>query len=71
MVYEWIDRLITPGNMPFVVGIAGILLCAVSIIVGGVIKIVRMVIVHRERMAKIANGMDPDLPRPADARHFG
>jgi uncharacterized membrane protein (DUF106 family) len=63
MVTDWIDRLITPGNMPFVVGILGILMCSVAIIVGGVVKIVRMVIVHRERMAKIANGIDPDLSR--------
>jgi len=37
---------------------------AVAVIVGGVVKIAKMLIVHRERMAKIAHGIDPDYAPP-------
>jgi hypothetical protein len=63
----WTSRFLEPDVMPFLIPIAGILLGAIAVIVGGVVKILKMLIIHRERMAKIAHGMDPDYPPPADA----
>ena len=65
---EWTSRFLKPDVLPFLIPIAGILLGAIAVIVGGVVKILKMLIVHRERMAKIAHGIDPDyLSSPADA----
>jgi uncharacterized membrane protein (DUF106 family) len=61
-----INSLLRPEIMPFLIPIAAMLIAALGIVVGGVTKIVKMVIVHRERMAKIAHGMDPDFPPPSD-----
>ncbi len=46
-------QLLSPAVIVFMIPIAGIL-------VGGAIAIASMVITHRERMAKIMMGMDPD-----------
>ena len=68
---EWTDRLMTPVNMPFVVGIVAILMGGVAVIVGGVVKIAKMLIMHRERMAKIAHGIDPDyVPPPPNSGQY-
>jgi uncharacterized membrane protein (DUF106 family) len=65
---EWAKPFITTANMPFVVGIVAILMGGVAVIVGGVVKIAKMLIVHQERMAKIAHGIDPDYaPPPANS----
>lgn len=34
-----------------------------GILVGGVIAVTAMIIRHRERLAKIEHGLDPDSPR--------
>ena len=65
---EWASPFLRAEIMPFVVAIAGILLAVTAVLVGGILKVVRMLIIHRERMAKIAHGIDPDyLSPPADA----
>ena len=38
----------------------------VMVLTVGAIAIVRMIIVHRERMAKIERGIDPDQPSDKD-----
>jgi hypothetical protein len=63
---QWTNSFLRPEIMPFVVAVAALLIGALGILVGGVVKVVKMVIVHRERMAKIAHGMDPDYPPPLD-----
>jgi uncharacterized membrane protein (DUF106 family) len=68
---EWLKPLLTTPNMPFLIAILGILLCCIAVIVGGVVKILKMLMVHRERMAKIAHGIDPDYnsaPRDSGSR---
>jgi hypothetical protein len=47
--------LSNPVAMPFLVG-------TVAIVVVGIVAIVRILIRHRERMAKIEHGIDPDAP---------
>jgi hypothetical protein len=59
-------QVLSPDIMPFMIPIAALLLAAIGIVVGGVVKVVKMTIVHRERMEKIAHGMDPDFPPPPD-----
>jgi hypothetical protein len=61
-----INSFLRPDIMPFLIPIAAMLIAALGIVVGGLTKIAKMVIVHRERMAKIAHGMDPDYPPPPD-----
>lgn len=66
---DYVGRLFETQNMPFLIPICGILMCCVAILVGGVIRIFKMILVHRERMAKIAHGIDPDYrpgPDPAE-----
>jgi hypothetical protein len=41
----------------------GIFIPIVAILIGGAIAITSMVIKHRERIAMIEQGMDPDAPR--------
>jgi len=41
---------------PFLIPIAAIL-------VGGVVVVVKMILRHQERIAKIERGIDPDAPR--------
>jgi len=65
---DWASPLLRAETLPFVVGIAGILMCVVAIIVGGLVRIAKMLIVHRERMAKIAHGIDPDWNRQLSSR---
>ena len=48
-------QLLQPGNMPFLVGM-------VAIVGWVVVTVVKSVIVHRERIAKIEQGIDPDAP---------
>ena len=49
----WFQDLLQPHVMPFLVAV-------VAIIGGTVIAITKAIIRHRERMAKIEHGMDPD-----------
>jgi hypothetical protein len=50
---QWFQSLLRPEVMPFVV--AGIAVCG-----GMVIAISKAIMHHRERMAKIEHGIDPD-----------
>jgi len=59
-----VERLLTPDILAFVIPV-------VAILVGGTIAIVRMVITHRERMAKIGMGIDPDAQRKPGDSHPG
>lgn len=56
---DWVSLLHNPIVIVFLVPI-------VAIIVTGVVSIVKMVIAHRERMAMIEQGMDPDRKRPEE-----
>jgi hypothetical protein len=52
---EVLELLVRPSVLPFMIPI-------VAIIVGGAVAITKIVIKHRERMAKIEHGVDPDSP---------
>lgn len=49
--------------MEYIVSLGPILIPIVSIIVGGVIAVVVLILRHNERIAKIEHGIDPDSPR--------
>lgn len=53
---RWLELVFRPDTLIFMVPIVGI-------IDGVAISITSAVIRHRERMAKIQNGMDPDADR--------
>jgi hypothetical protein len=54
-----LDKILRPDILPFVVAIVAIV-CGCTV---GAIKVVTgMIIAHRERMAKIDRGIDPDQP---------
>ncbi len=50
---SWPSMFLRPDILAFAIPIVGI-------VVGGVIAVTRMVIIHRERMAMIEQGLDPD-----------
>jgi hypothetical protein len=52
---SWLELLLRPNVLPFLIPI-------VAIAMGGAIAIVKMVIVHRERIAKIEHGLNQDAP---------
>lgn len=52
---NWLDHLINAGTMPFLVPI-------VAIIMGVAYAIVIAVLRHRERLAMIARGINPNQP---------
>ena len=49
------DRILQPQILVFLVPI-------VAILVGGAVKITKLIISHRERVAMIEQGMNPDAP---------
>jgi hypothetical protein len=51
--YNVFSHLFQPSGLPFLIPI-------VAILVGGILGSVKMVIRHRERMAMIEHGMNPD-----------
>jgi hypothetical protein len=63
---QWFQPLLRPEVLPFV--IAGI-----AVFGGVVIAIAKVIMHHRERMAKIEHGIDPDakeaLPNPQSGEH--
>ena len=59
------DRILEPNVLPFVVAIVAIV-C--GCLVGAVSAVAKIVTVHRERMAKIQQGIDPDRPVDKDER---
>ena len=46
-----------------VFGLAPFLIPISAIVIGGVIVVVKMILRHQERIAKIERGIDPDVPR--------
>ena len=60
---SWLQFL-KPDVLPFVVAIVAIVCGSV---VGAITAVTKMVHAHRERMAKIERGIDPDQP-PEDRR---
>jgi hypothetical protein len=61
MVYQFLTN---PANLPVVAILAGCSVGVVAVIMGTLTHIVKIVVRHRERMAKIEQGIDPD----ADSR---
>jgi hypothetical protein len=58
--------LLAEEHTQFVVdpGIIALLIPILAIVMGFTAMIVKSIIHHRERMAKIGMGIDPDAPRP-------
>jgi hypothetical protein len=54
-----LQMILKPDVLPFVVGIVAIV-CGCT--VGAITAVTKLVIAHRERMAKIQQGIDPDRP---------
>jgi len=52
--------LADPRHLPVVAILAGCSVGAIAVICGMIIKVVQVAARHRERMAKIAHGIDPD-----------
>ena len=49
--------------MEQILGLGIWLIPIIAIIVGGISGIVKMILTHQERIAKIERGMDPDAPQ--------
>jgi len=49
--------------MESVFGLGPFLIPIAAIVIGGVIAVVKMILSHQERIAKIERGIDPDVPR--------
>ena len=62
---EWLKTIFSNHTFAFFFAIVG-----VPLIVKGTVEVIRMLIKHRERMAMIEHGMDPDAydrgPRPME-----
>jgi hypothetical protein len=58
LAFDWPSVLASPETLIFMIPI-------VAILVGGLTTITKQLIRHRERMAMIEQGMNPD--RPADS----
>jgi hypothetical protein len=56
---SFLDRILQPAVLPFVVAVVAIV-CGCT--VGAITAVTRLIIAHRERMAKIERGIDPDRP---------
>jgi len=56
---SWLQMFLKPNVLPFVVAIVAIV-CGCT--VGAVALVTKLVIAHRERMARIQQGIDPDQP---------
>ena len=65
-VSEFGAFLTDPRNLPVVAILAGCSVGAIAVICGMFIKVVQVVTRHRERMAKIAHGLDPDDRPPRE-----
>jgi hypothetical protein len=62
---SFLDKILRPDILPFVVAVVAIV-CGIA--AGTITAVARMVIAHRERMAKIEQGIDPDRPAGKDGR---
>jgi len=57
--------------LPVIAIVAGCTVAAVSVFCTMVVKVVKVVVAHRERMAKIEQGIDPDYRIRPDASSHG
>jgi hypothetical protein len=55
---SFLDKILRPDILPFVVAIVAIVF---AITAGAITTVTRLIIAHRERMAKIERGIDPDV----------
>jgi hypothetical protein len=63
------DLLRNPQTVWILIPLAALMFPISAIILSGLTVIVKLVIQHRERMAKIEQGFDPDAPpQPAEVR---
>lgn len=60
--------LSSPGTLALLIPIAALCIPISAIVMGGLVKIVQMIIRHRERIALIRAGIHPDWPPPDEAR---
>jgi len=60
----WHEFLANPGNIPTIAILAVFSVGAVAVVMGTLTQIVKTVVKHRERMAKIEQGIDPDADPP-------
>jgi hypothetical protein len=60
----WYEFLAKPGNLPVIAILAVFSVGAVAVVMGTLTQIVKIVVRHRERMAKIEQGIDPDAHPP-------
>ena len=60
----WYQFLTNPANLPVIAILAGCSVGVVAVIMGTLASIVKIVVKHRERMAKIEQGIDPDADPP-------
>ena len=61
MSSPWWQQILRPDNLAELGPIVFLVVCVVT---GGTIGIVKLVHRHRERMAMIEQGMNPDQPAP-------
>jgi hypothetical protein len=45
-----------------ITSLGGLLIPIAAIVIGGILAIVKMILHHQERIAKIKRGIDPDAP---------
>ena len=45
-----------------ITSLGGLLIPIAAIVIGGIITVVKMILRHQERIAKIERGIDPDAP---------
>ncbi len=63
-----LQLIFNPANFMIVAILAGCTVGAVSVVCTMITKVVKILVAHRERMAKIQAGIDPDAPRPEVAQ---
>ena len=64
IIAMWYEFLAKPENIPVIAILAVFSVGAVLFIMGTLAQIVKTVVKHRERMAKIEQGIDPDADPP-------
>jgi len=70
MAFILMSALAASSEAPPDAGLIALCIPVVAIVCGSVIMIVKSVIKHRERMAKIGMGIDPDYdPNRYDSNH--
>lgn len=55
-----------PGTLALLIPIVALCIPIAAIVMGGLVKIVQIVIRHRERIALIRAGIHPDWPSPPE-----